>query len=301
MADIFAMGFAVHDTLLLADDFPVEDSRLRISDTFEQRGGQASTALAAAAKLGASCAFIGCVGDDISGDYIISQLISHGIDVKSTKKIAGTTSNRSFVLVNRSKATRTCMSTRGTAPAPSDEMIINAGLERAKIFHTDGHYAEAALKAAKIVHENGGKVCMDAGGFYDGVEDVLKIADFIIASQEFSQKLTGKDDEREAVKALFDAYHPEFAMITLGARGGIYYDGKNFDSYEAYQVNAVDSNGAGDIFHGAWIAAYLNGMTAMAAARFAAAVSAIKCQKLGTRGNLPTWEETQAWIGEYGK
>jgi len=85
-------------------------------------------------------------------------------------------------------------------------------------------------------------------------------------------------------------------IITQGVRGGLIYDGREMTRYPAFQVEAVDSNGAGDVFHGAFVAARLRGMNALEAARFASAVSALKCTRLGAREGVPAWEDAMAFL-----
>lgn len=64
----------------------------------------------------------------------------------------------------------------------------------------------------------------------------------------------------KAAKALFEKYSPEIVVITQGKKGGIIYDGSSFEKYPAFLVDAVDSNGSGDVFHGAFAFAVTKGM-----------------------------------------
>ena len=162
--------------------------------------------------------------------------------------------------------------------------------------HLDGHHLTAAIKAATIARENGVKVSLDAGGAYPGIEKLLPLVDFLIPSEEFARKVTGQDDVRKAASILFKQYGPEFVIITQGSKGGLIYDGKDYSSYRAFEVDAVDTNGAGDVFHGAFVAAYVKGMDIMNATNFASAVAAIKCTKIGAREGAPTYEETMDFL-----
>ena len=89
-------------------------------------------------------------------------------------------------------------------------------------------------------------------------------------------------------------------VITQGKKGGIIFDGNNIESYPAFLVDAVDSNGSGDVFHGAFAFAVTNGMDYKKACVFSSAVSALKCTKVGAREGVPTYDETINFLKERG-
>ena len=156
----------------------------------------------------------------------------------------------------------------------------------------------AALQAVQIAKENGTKVLYDAGGLYDGVENLLPYADILIPSEEFALGHTQAENAEAAAKILFDKYHPEIVVITQGKKGGIIYDGKELKAYPAFPVNAVDSNGSGDVFHGAFAFCISSGYNYYDACVFSSAVSALKCTKIGARNGVPTYDETVKFLKE---
>lgn len=102
---------------------------------------------------------------------------------------------------------------------------------------------------------------------------------------------TGEKDVQSAAQKLYHAYHPEMIVITQGSHGGILYDGTQWKTYPAFAVDAVDSNGAGDVFHGAFAFAQVQGLDSAERCIFASAASALKCTKLGARTAAPTYDE----------
>jgi len=99
---------------------------------------------------------------------------------------------------------------------------------------------------------------------------------------------------------LFEKYSPEIVVITQGKNGCIIYDGKTTEHYPAFLVDAVDSNGSGDVFHGAFAFAVTNNMDYNEACVFSSAVSALKCTKIGAREGVPTFDETINFLRERG-
>ena len=97
----------------------------------------------------------------------------------------------------------------------------------------------------------------------------------MIPSEEFSLGHTGCKTAEEAAKKLYEIYSPEVVVITQGKRGGIIYDGKEIISYPIYPAVVVDSNGSGDVFHGAFAAAVAKGYDYLKCCHFSSAVSGI--------------------------
>lgn len=288
MARVVGIGAAVFDVLMIADAFPKEDTKIQASETKLQCGGPCATALVAISKLGESACHMGTVGDDMYGSYITGQLKHYGVDVSGVEVVPGT-SFHSFVLL--SGTSRTCIWNRGTIAKPGEKQVDLEVLKQAEILHLDGNQLECALYAAQKAHEFGVTVSMDAGGTYPGVEQLLPLVDILIPSEEFSLKITGCATAVEAAKVLQETYNPKILVITQGSKGGfIWQDGQEV-RYPAFPVKAIDSNGAGDTFHGAFVAAQLKGMNVYESCTFASATSALKCTRFGAQEGIPGYEE----------
>ena len=266
MAKVVGIGAAVFDILMTAETFPKEDTKLRGKETKLQCGGPCATGLVAIQKLGESACYMGTVGDDMYGSFISEELKKYGVDTTHIQVVPGV-SFHSFVLLNLSNSSRTCIWNRGNAAQPTD------------------------IYAAKKAKEFGVTVSLDAGGTYPGIEKLLPLVDVLIPSEEFALKITGADTAVEAAKILQEKYNPQLLVITQGCKGGfIWEDGKEV-RYPVYRVKALDSNGAGDTFHGAFIAARLKGMRVYDACCFASAASALKCTRFGAQEGIPGYEE----------
>jgi sulfofructose kinase len=291
MSEIVGIGASVYDTLMVTEGFPVEDTKLQAINTMLQGGGPCATALVAASVLGVSSEYMGILSNDTYGTFMLNDFKKYGVGTENIIIKEGYISSHSFVILNTRNSSRTCIWNKGTVPEfqPSD-INVNA-IKKAKVLHLDGHNLEAAIQAATIARENGVKVSLDAGGVYPGIDRLLSLVDFLIPSEEFAKKITGESDVAKAASILFYKYKPEFLIITQGPRGGFIYNRKEYMRYRSFNVNAIDSNGAGDVFHGAFIAGYVKGMNVIKAANFASAVAALKCTQVGARRSVPTYED----------
>lgn len=300
MAQIVGIGANVHDTIYRLDTYPQQDTKQKAASITECGGGPCTTGLVAAAKLGADCAYMGNVSDDAIGEFLVKDLTAYGVDVSMTNRVPGTTGFRSCIWLADDSASRTCVFHRGNVPGTTlGEKEITA-IQNAKILMVDGNDLGAAVSAATRARESGTTVLYDAGGLYPGVERLLQLTDVLIPSEEFACKHTGKATPEEAAMELFQKYRPQVVVITRGKEGGVLYDGKHLTAYPAFPVEAVDTNGSGDVFHGAFAFALTKGWDYLRCCIFSSAVSALKCTQVGARESVPNYDAVLAFLSSRG-
>lgn len=295
MHDIVGIGASVYDVLMTVGHFPEEDTKLMAQRALSQGGGPCSTALVAASVLGMRTAYIGTMGDDAAGDYMLKEMTGYGVDTANVRVLPGHASWTSFILLSQESGTRTCIFSKGDVPSPVlDERDLKA-IREARLLHLDGNHLDAAVQGAMVARSAGVKVSLDAGSVYPGIERLFPYVDFLIAAEDFVRNATGIRDIEKAAAMLYAQYRPEVFVVTQGARGGFVYDGTAC-RYPVFPVDVIDSNGAGDAFHGAFLSAYLRRQDVREAARFASAFSALKCTRLGARKSMPAWDRTEYFI-----
>ena len=299
-ARVVGIGACVMDTLVTVPYYPPEDTKLRALGTKVAGGGPAATGIVGAAKLGVSAGFIGVLSDDSAGRFLKADFERFGVETEHITVEHGYRPFTSTIWLSGEKATRTCVFDKGDLPP----LRLNDGQKKAvaeaEILMIDGNEMDGAEEACRIARENGTKVLYDCGGLYEGVERLLRLTDYMIPSEEFALRHTGCGTAEDAAKRLMELYHPLLVVITQGKRGGIYYDGQEIIPYPAFPVNAVDTNGSGDVFHGAFAAGLVRGFPPKKCCIYASAVSAIKCTKLGARESVPNHETAIKFVKENG-
>lgn len=300
MAQITGIGANVFDTLYRLDAFPAEDTKQGALSVTEAGGGPCGTGLAAAARLGAGCAYLGCCSDDGAGRFLVEDFRRRGVDTGLMTPVAGTLAFRSCIWLSDAGASRTCVFHRGTVPpTPMDRDRLEA-IARSDILLVDGNDLDAAVAGAEHARRSGTLVLYDAGGRYPGVERLLALTDILIPSEEFALGHTGCTDAQGAAKALFDTYRPRVVVVTRGKEGGVLYDGDKVTPYPAFPVEAVDTNGAGDVFHGAFAFGLTRSFSYERCCIFASAVSALKCTRVGARDGVPDYGQTVEFLRRRG-
>ncbi len=300
MPEIVGIGAAVCDTLYEVGSYPAEDTKVPASSSRTAGGGPTSTALAAAGKLGASAAYIGQLAEDSGGEFLLSDFKKYNVDTSHIRAVKGCRSFSSVIFLAKDNATRTCVYDRGTLPEltlTEDDLSFVAG---AKILMIDGNCMNAARLAAEHARASGTLVLYDAGGLYRGYEELLPLTDILIPSEEYARGATGASDTEEAARLLHERYRPKVTVVTEGKKGGIIYDGREIKRYPAFPVDAVDTNGSGDVFHGAFAVGLIKGYDYFKCCIFASAVSALKCLGVGARESTPSFERTKIFLSEKG-
>lgn len=297
--DFVGLGFASNDHLAVLPFIPM-DTKVKMLRHEILGGGPAANSTAGAAALGMKAAFCGTVGDDADGRMILDTFEKQNVDTSMVKVRKGATSAIAYLWIEEKTGNRSCAWTREGLDELTAEEIDPAAIAAAKILHLDGHNAGGAIAAAKVAREAGVLVNYDAGTHRDGMEELLALADILICSEEFILKLTGLADAEEAVRQVYAKYRPKVCGATMGIRGSMCFDGRDFVRCPAFPVEkVVDTTGCGDLFHTGFAVRYLETHDLMECQRFGAAVSAIKCRGLSGRPpSAPTRAEVESFLAE---
>jgi sulfofructose kinase len=297
--DVVGLGANACDTLLIIPHHPDPGEKVRFRRVLRQGGGQTATALATVARLGHSASYLGGVGDDEAGALSLAQLRAEGVEVEGVRVRAGGLSQQAYILVDATTGERTI------AWGRSEGMILEPGeIERAKvtagrILHTDAQQPLTAARAARWAREAGMPVLADLEPVRPGLEAFLPHVDILIAAEEFPGPATGAGDLGEALRVLEERTRGGWVMVTRGPDGVVARIDGCLRTYPAFAIEAVDTTGAGDVFHGAFAVACLRGLALEEAIDFSHAVAAMKCLALGGRTGIPrSWEDVERFRRE---
>ncbi len=295
--DFIGLGFCSNDHLAVLPFIPM-DTKVKMISHAIMGGGPAANSTAGAATLGLSAAFAGTVGDDADGRMILEDFARQGVDTSMVKVRKGATSAIAYLWIEEQTGNRSCAWTREGLDELTEDEICPEVIASARILHLDGHNAAGAIAAAKVARDSGVIVNYDAGTLRDGTEELLPLADIMICSEEFIQKLTGLNDTERAVREVWAKYHPKVCGATMGKRGSMCFNGNDFVKCPTFETEkVVDTTGCGDLFHTGFAVRYLETQDLMECQRFGAAVSSLKCRGLSGRPpSAPTRAEVEAFL-----
>jgi sulfofructose kinase len=295
--DVVGLGYTALDYLGIVPRFPEENRKLELVRFKVGGGGPTATALVTVRRLGLSACFLGKVGDDALGSQMLAELEVEGVDVSPVIIERGATSQFAFIMVDEGTAARTILWTRGSVSRIRPEEVDRGLVTSGRILLVDTLEPEAAAVAAEEARARGVPVVIDAGTVRDGVLDILPFCDYIVASEIFAEQISGGKDLETSLKEIY-SFGPKAAVVTLGERGCAAFDGNATVEVDGFDVEAVDTTGAGDVFHGAFLYSVIQCWDIYRACLFSNAVAALKCRCLGGREGIPTLAEAIAFIAE---
>lgn len=296
---VVGIGQCAWDILAVADSFPRADTKKEVLLWEEQGGGPVATALATLSRLGVACRFHGVIGDDREGAAIRQSLREEGVSVSGLVTRARASSQTAFIVIEKSGATRTIFWRRPSGGPLGPDELPGDFLEGADFLLLDGLMKDVSLFAARRARKAGIPVMLDAGRVREGTLELAGICDYVVGSEEFAREL-GWNDDATRFKTKIRTYGFGVTTITLGARGSVTYADGKVIVIPAFPVETIDTTGAGDVFHGGYLYGLLHKWSLEATVRFASAVAAMKCRKVGGRAGIPGSAEVRRFLEERG-
>ena len=293
--DIVGLESPCVDLNINVENFPTPDGGERVLESSWQGGGKVATGMIAAARLHAKGAFIGTVGDDSYGEFCRRDFEAHGIDTCHLVKREKETTLFDVVVSDKKSMGRSILYP-GEAPVRfmQVEELPDDYLKNTTYFYIS-QINETTLEAIKRAKSAGASIVMDADNYSPGDEEAFGLIDVMIGSEFYYKALFGNEDYEANCRSLREK-GPNIVVFTQGSKGCLGVGEEGFFTLPAYQVEVVDTVGAGDVFHGAFIAGLLQGYTTKETARLASAVSAVKCTRIGGRAGIPDWETVREFM-----
>jgi len=295
--DVVGVGLNATDTMLIVPHFPAYAGKVPFQEEILSPGGQVASAMVACARLGLRVKYIGSIGDDERGQIQIQSLRGTGVNLDHVQFRKGCPNQSAYIIIDRSTGERTVLWRRDECLRIQPEEIGEEQIVCARLLHIDGHDTPAVARAAAIARRHSIPVTVDVDTIYHGFDGVLPHVDYLIASSEFPAAWTGETDPFRALEMIQNEYGMRVAAMTLGAHGALARENGAYHYSPAFVVNCVDTTGAGDVFHGAFCYAVLEGMPMREALDFSNAMAALNCTALGARGGICGATEVRALMG----
>lgn len=283
------------DLAVNVDVFPKPNGGAGINALSWQGGGKVASGLTAAARLGARCAVLGAVGSDDYGQFCHKDFQRHGVDTSGLLCREGETTSLSIVISDRETQGRSIVYRRGSARPPVPEELDRKTIESCQWFFIS-HVTDAAMWAVHAAKEAGAKIMVDADSYSSELMEQIGLIDVFIGS-EFCYDVLFHDRNYEDNCKFLCEKGPSTVIFTFGPKGcaGFSRDCGGF-RLPAYQVPVMDTTGAGDVFHGAYLAGTVRGLNSIESAKLATAAACIKCTRMGGRAGVPDWETAQEFM-----
>ncbi len=289
--EVLCAGFACHDLVFDLPYHPGADEKVRATALLNCGGGLASNGAVTAARLGYRTAFAGYVGTDVYGDLHVAELQAAGVITDWVVRGAEATPLSAIMI--KPDGLRTIVSYRGESEGLCAGKVDLSQLQTKSIL-IDGYQYELAQELTHYAKANRIPIVIDADALRPQTATLVQQADYVVASERFALEYSGQEDVVAGLTKL--ATVAPNVVVTLGDRGLIWQRGEASGQLAAFPVTAVDTTGAGDAFHGAFAAGLARGIAWEELLRYASAVGALCCTKVGGRVGIPTAAEVAAFL-----
>ena len=295
---ILCLGHAAYDITMPVSGFPTENTKNRVHNKVECGGGPASTAAYLLGKWKTDVTFAGVVGNDLYGNKIKEELDSVNVNTKYLEMNDELITTSSFILANSENGSRTIFTywpnTMTMKPFELDfepDIILIDGQEYERSKEILTKYPNAIS-------------IIDAGRDRKEIIELSKMVNYLVCSKDFAEKVTGIKINYEDSSTLHNLYKKLEEMfnntivVTLESKGCLYKT-DILKIMPSIKVKAIDSTGAGDIFHGAFTYGISKGYDLEATLKLANIAGAISVTRIGGRNSIPTMAEMREVYNEF--
>ena len=331
LIDIVGIGASTLDRFIVVDHFPTgREVQQAISSTTDG-GGPVATALATAGKYGSRTVMIDRIGDDMVGRYILEDFHKYNVNTEGIQVDVDAKSGTATILVKQKTGERAVFFERSTATEPEFLEAHKQLIESAYILHINGRHRKLMRSAMAVAKEVGTIISLDGGAqrYDEDMKPITEASHIVIVARDYAEKYTGTTNLEDACRIIHER-GALVAGVTDGANGSyfVWPDGTSYRCEPFTQATVVDTTGAGDSFHGAFLANLVHTINHMKgqdttsttkhdrasihavellkacahsdlekAAIFASAVASLNTQGIGGRSPLPTLKSVQELIG----
>lgn len=295
--DILGLGIAAVDELIYVDAFPNANAKTPVRRRERQCGGLTMTALVAAARLGARCAYAARLGDDDLSQLVLRTLAQEHIDTQHVVRQPEARPVVSAIIVG-ADGTRNIFPYHSEVDGADPEQPDAPVIQSARVLFVDHVGIPGQIRATQIARAAGIPVVSDVEREdFVGAMDLLALVDHVISSEDFASRITHSTEPEQMVRGLWNDCRTLVA-VTCGTQGCYYMTEANGPIHHqpAFIVPVVDTTGCGDVFHGAYAAALAQAMPPAERIRFASAAAALKAQQRGGQTGAPTKEQLEKFL-----
>ncbi|APW07994.1 TPA: sugar kinase [Salmonella enterica] len=294
MVRIACVGITVMDRIYYVEGLPTEGGKYVAKRYTEVGGGPAATAAVAAAKLGAQVDFIGRVGDDDTGNSLLAELESLGVNTRYTRRYTQVMSSQSAIMVD-AKGERIIVNYPSPDLLPDADWLNDIDFSQWDVVLADVRWHDGAKQAFTLARQAGVMTVLDGDITPQDISELVALSDHAAFSEPGLARLTGMSEAIDALKKA-QMLTNGHVYVTRGSEGCNWLEKAAVRHQPGFTVEVVDTTGAGDVFHGALAFGLASGYAIEEAVRFASGVAALKCTRPGGRAGIPDCEQTRSFL-----
>jgi len=282
------IGHSTFDTTLPVDEYPKENIKTRIKEHIECGGGPAANGAYLLAKWGMDTTIASIMGNDYYGQRVYEDFREIGANLKYLELNDNHKTSSSYIIANMSNGSRTAI----TAKNPPIRKLTQTINDKYDLILVDGEHPETAKEV--LLNNKNAISILDAGRLNEDTKELGKLVTYVICSHDFAEEFTNKKTDANNINNLIDIYNElknyfkTNIIITLEADGSFTEINNEYKIIPSIKVKAIDSTGAGDIFHGAFTYFIGNNYSLEDTIKYASIAGALSVTRIGSRYSIPT-------------
>lgn len=290
--DVLCVGQAAYDVMFMVDHHPEADEKCVAGGRAMAGGGPAANAAVTVVRLGGSSAFCGYLGRDLFGELHFQEFLAEGVLTQWV--VRGPHPTPLSTILVKPDGKRTVVNFKGETP-PLEPSQVDFSTVAPRVILMDGHEPLISAVLAPDARRRGIPTVLDAGSLHPGTEQLAGQVEYLITSMRFAGEFTGEKDMRKALRTM--SHLAPVVAVTLGEAGFLWTREGREEFRPALAVEALDTTGAGDVFHGAFALEIARGRTVESAFSTARAAAALSCTRLGARPSIPDRAAVEIMLG----
>ena len=293
---ITCVGPIFLDRVIKIEEFPEKPIKLVANGLEKRLGGPAPVASFAIKSLGGEAEFIGRFGDDDAADYLKSELLNSGISIQKSIDVVDAQTSQSHIFEDR-KGER-MLAVFNEEKLTNDKSLPAFEFSENQSYLVDTNWIEAAHHVAVESYKYKVNCVVDLDNFTNSnlLDDVVNFASHPIFSETGLNRFTDNMPIIDALKSLYQK-NQKFYAVTLGAKGVYWIENGDIFHCQSPKINVKETNGAGDVFHGAF-AQFIRTKTSKEAIELATATASLKCTRSGGIKTLPDYPEVKEFLNQ---
>jgi sugar/nucleoside kinase (ribokinase family) len=293
--DVLVIGRSCLDYIAVVNQFPDENQKLPLEFRLVEGGGQGGTSSCCIARLGGRVVYVGKLGDDDEGRFCLKRLEDFSVKTEFVEIVSGGKTPVAYVFITAHNGARSIIYERNALPkikidATLKKLVTQTGivLLDPEVTYLGGQLKEVAGANVKVIY--------DSERWRDGIEDIMKTADYFIPSSEFleADELRLHDFSLNQRIIRLNNRVSGNLIVTHGEKGAYYVTDDTLYHVTVPEIKAVDTVGAGDNFHAAFAMALAKGFDLHEMVKFSVAVASLSCREYGGRNGVPDWTQAMA-------
>ena len=285
-------GHACYDLIFQVPHHPQSDEKISSTAHYSCGGGPAANAAVAISRLGLKSEFIGYLGNDIYGESHLAELTAEGVD--TSRVMRGSAATPVATLIVKPDGKRSVVNyTQADTMKIGNQLILDSQyLPSVMLF--DGHQPDVSAELIRQSRHYEIPTILDAGSLHTGTRKLMNQVDYLAASEKFACQYTGLNNPEAALQQM--SHLAPVVIITLSEHGLLWSRHNETGRLPAFNVQTVDSTGAGDAFHAGLATALALQKPWEEALVFASAVAALCCTRIGARPGMPDHHELSEFL-----